>query len=167
LILSKETVEFCHGALPESFEPVLTRQSGGGIVIAPQGAAPDLELPVAAWILAVRMLRTYQLPLYLMGDSGFRMDHAAFSEKEICSELPVEEKLTILHSADVVVGVPNVWLWAATSFEKRMIYFYPETIDQKQWFPWAHDNYYRIAHAPDNVQPAAVLAAIRACMNQL
>lgn len=139
----------------------------GAILLCPYGPKPSLDLPHKVWVPLARMLRTYGVPVYLLGSPGQRMDQAAFCENAIMSEECIASKVALLSSARLVVGVPNEWLWLAASWDKAMVCLYPEDVPQRRWFPFASQRFGRCLYDPRNLFIPAVLAGVRALIADL
>lgn len=141
--------------------------SGRSIVVAPFALNRDLDLPLSTWISIISHLRSYGLPVKLIGDKGQWLDPAGFEENDILSELPVEDKLCHLANASLVVGVPNAWTWAATAFRPAIAYFYPDNMPQHRWFGFSDERYGRMVFDPRNVQSPIVISGLRAMIASL
>ena len=141
--------------------PGVKPASGKYIVLCPFALKQELDLQVGVWRAVVRMLRMYDLPVYLMGGPGEWRDECAFSENEILSEEPIETKLSYLAGATLIVGVPNAWLWMATAWEKKLIYLYPDMMATVRWFHYSSLNYGRLIYPARGIQVSAVLAGLR------
>jgi hypothetical protein len=139
-----------------------------GIIVCPKTFKPELALPPVTWRAIVRMLRSYDRPVYLMGEPGEWMDDASFAENEILTELPLKEKLEWLAGAELIVGVPNAWLWLAAAWEKKIAFLYPDSIPKYRWFWFASDSTYgRISFVPYQLQTAVVLTGLRTMIDAL
>jgi hypothetical protein len=136
-----------------------------GIVLCPYTFRPELQLPIPTWQAVVRMLRTFDQPVYVLGNSGQRFDDGMFTENDILSEASVLEKLALLESSALIVGVPNEWLWMATAWEKKTIYFYPDSIPARRWFWHKSDNCGRCEFTPGKIETALILTGLRMLMN--
>lgn len=136
-----------------------------GIVVCPYTFQRDLELPVPAWHAIITMLRMFGEPVYLLSGPGQRFDSAKFAENQIISEENIMEKLAILATARLIVGVPNEWLWLATAWRKPMVYFYPDTLPPRRWFWQPDDIYGRCVFTPEQVQVPLILAGLRMLIN--
>ena len=141
--------------------PNIRRLPERGIVLAPFGIKPELDMPKQVWFAVENLLRTYGVPVLLVGDHGQRLEPSAFTESEILSNLGMVEKLEAVASAQLVVGVPNAWTWAAASFDRKLIYAYPETLPAKRWFHYISDSFGRILFHPNQIRLPLLLASIR------
>lgn len=133
---------------------------GGGIVICPFAPKRELELPVNLWRALVRVLRTYNVPVSLMGARGQWLDAVAFTEGEILTEQPMAVKIKKIASADLVIGVPNEWLWAASGFTKTLIYLYPDNVPSRRWFQFSDNKFGRIVYSPLALDVPRILAGL-------
>lgn len=133
---------------------------GGGIVVSPFGPKKELDIPWAAWRAIVRLLRTYHVPVWLLGARGQWMDQVAFTESEILSELPLAKKVEVVAAADLMVGVPNEWSWIAAGFTKSMVLLYPEQVPNKRWFHYSHDKFGRIIYSSSAIDIPRMLAGL-------
>ena len=132
-----------------------------GIVLAPYGIRQELDLPRQVWFAVETLLRSYGVPVYLVGDPGQRMDNAAFAEHEILSDLGMQSKIDYIAEAALVVGVPNAWTWMAASFDRKLAYLYPETLPPRRWFHYQSNNFGRILFHPNKIQLPVALAGLR------
>lgn len=144
----------------ESPKFVGTPTLGGGIVLCPFPPKKELDLPVTAWRALVRILRTYNIPVSLLGARTQWMDKVAFTESEILSEAPVIYKLACLASADLVIGVPNEWMWAAAGYGKSSIVLYPMDVPARRWYHYQNDKFGRIVYAPQALDIPRILASL-------
>jgi ADP-heptose:LPS heptosyltransferase len=108
---------------------------GGGVIVCPFPLHSTLQLPITIWQPVIRHLRSYGMRVRIMGEAGDRMDACSFTEAETLSNLSVRKKLEAIASADLVVGVPCAWMWTTTSWDKKMLVFYPDGIPMERWFP--------------------------------
>jgi hypothetical protein len=138
-----------------------------GIVLCPFGTVAQMNMPVKVWKAIVRHLRSYNIPVAMMGGRGQRMDEIAFTEAEILSEYPIEKKLRVLGRAKLVVGVPNAWTWIAAGYERKIVLAYPEGVPPRRWFPWANDKFGRIIWDPARLEIPVVLAGLRQLIQML
>ena len=152
---------FSRTVLPRFSPGVIGAQAPRGIVLAPFGIKPELDLPKQVWFAVENLLRTYGVPVFLVGDHGQRLEPSAFTESEILSNLGMVEKLEAVASAQLVVGVPNAWTWAAASFDRKLIYAYPETLPAKRWFHYTSDSFGRILFHPNQIRLPLLLDSIR------
>lgn len=137
-----------------------------GIVLCPFAEEAEVSLSAKVWVAVSRMLRSYGLPVYLVGHPGERYDLGAFPENAIFSEHSIADKLALLRAAKLVVGVPNAWTWAATSGAAAIVTMYPENVPSRWWFPWAEDRYGRIL--VDRTYPVYMaLAGLRRVLAEL
>lgn len=131
------------------------------IVVCPWPIKKEFELHRAIWTSVTKFLRTYSLPVYLLGEETERQDTSMYYENEILSKCSVKEKLEYLASAQLVVGVPNAWVWLAASMQTKLILLYPEAWPARRWFWQDNDNVRRVIYDSRNVQTPVVLAALR------
>lgn len=131
------------------------------IVVCPFPIKPELGLPLPLWKTIVKNLRSYDLPVTLMGEGEERMDACAFTETEILCWRSVDDRMAALNSAELVVGVPSAWVWVAAGLGRKICLFYPEKTPTRRWFPWADDKFGRILHDPSTLKVPPVLAAMR------
>lgn len=134
--------------------------TGGGIVICPFGPKKELDLTWAAWRSIVRLMRSYRVPIWLLGAQGQWMDQVAFTESEILSEEPIARKIEVVASADVLIGVPCEWMWIAAGFVKSLIVLYPEQVPNKRWFHYSHDKFGRIIFSSHAVDIPRIMAGL-------
>ena len=115
------------------------------------------------WRILIKHLRTYGVPVRLLGQYGQRADYASFTEGDILSDDSVEDKLRVLANSDLVVGVPNEWTWAAAGFGTKVIVLHPEDIPYDRWFGFdvKPKCLGRLLYAPQQVKPAVILAGMR------
>lgn len=140
----------------------LQREERRGIVVAPFGIKPELDLPRPVWTHVIRMLRSYGERVLLVGDCTQRMDTAAFTEDEIMTEHSVADRIAAIQSAKLVVGVANAWTWIAAGVpDTRLAYFYPETIPAKRWFHYSSQYFGRISFHPNQIRIPIVLTGLR------
>ncbi len=126
--------------------PGTTPSDIGGIVLCPFGLKPEVDLPINVWADIVRLLRSYGVPVQLVGDPNQRLDSAYFSEDATLSNLPLSEKLKVLASAKLVVGMPNGYTWLCTGWNKRQIIYYPSAMPNSRWMGFlGHGHSYILA----------------------
>lgn len=147
--------------VPSLLQIDVASEDKGHIVICPYGPKKELAIPLSVWRAVVRHLRSYGRRVYLMADKGERMDGIAFTEAEILSERSMKEKLEVLATATLTVGVPGAWMWLATSWQKQLIVLYPEGIPPRKWFPFVHENFGRLLYPADRLQIPVFLAGLR------
>lgn len=156
--------------MPVKF-PSIEEANGGGIVVCPYPLSKQFHLPESVWVPVVEHLRSYGHRVSLMGEKNDRMDFCSFTEAENLSDLPLEAKLRAIAHADLVIGVPNAWTWASTSWEKKVLMFYPNGLPQKKWFPLIDDSLTSrqrwIIYEPHNLQVPIVLGALRHSLSTL
>ena len=111
-------------------------------------------------------MRTYDKPIYMFKSGNERMDQLALATDEILDDsLSVKDRLTTLASIDMVVGVPNEWIWAATAWEKPLVVLYPDELSTRRWLPWTYDHCGRIAYELRQLYVSLLLAGIRKLVN--
>jgi hypothetical protein len=104
------------------------------IVLAPF-SLPELQLPIIAWRLVARFLRSYGKPVFTVGEPGQRIDLAGFTEAEIHSGLSVREQAAVLRGCSLVLGAPNAWSWTAMLSSVPTIIVYPDDVPVSRWLP--------------------------------
>jgi hypothetical protein len=139
----------------------------GHIVICPFSLKGDLDLPIQVWAPLTKMVRSYGFPVLLMGDPGQRLDSVGFTESAITSDWPMEEKIATLASASLIVGTPNAYTWIGTSWDKKIVLFYPQHIPQERWFWFQHKNFPRNVYNASQVQIPVLLAGLRILIDRL
>ena len=140
----------------------LTVGISGGIVLCPFEIDSVMQLPHNGWRAIVRFLRSTGLPVYLMGDVGRRMDGCNFTEGEVLCNLPLRERMQALASANLVIGVPNAWTWMASSWDKKIVVFYPDGLPAERWFGFYESrNLGRVIFNRHHVQIPLLLAGLR------
>jgi hypothetical protein len=147
--------------------PAIRPLQSASIVIAPFPIEQEMALPETVWRAVLHLLRSYGLRIYLLGNRGQWQDCCAFTEDEILSEHSVAEKLSILAGAELVVGLPNEWLWSATAWTKKITYWYPDNVSPKRWFPYAHQSYGRMVYAANQIQIPVIINQLRLLIGQL
>lgn len=141
-----------------------------GIIVCPFPSHGDLFLPAQVWNYIIRLLRSYGLPVYFMGDRDTRMDSGIFTEGEVLSNLPVEQKLAILKDAALVVGTPNAWTHIALGFNTNLIVTYHVAIPDERWFPAVpkeQHTYGRILYSPYSLDIAGFIATMRLVIKEM
>lgn len=141
-----------------------------GIIVCPFPSHGDLFLPAQVWNYIIRLLRSYHLPVYFMGDRDSRMDSGIFTENEVLSNLPVEQKLAILKDAALVVGVPNAWTHCALGFNTNLIVPYPIAIPDERWFPAVpkeQHTYGRLYYSPYSLDIAGFISTVRMIIKEM
>jgi len=135
----------------------------GGIVVSPYHVHDSFRLPWQIWRGLIKHLRTYGLPVHLLGMTGERADYANFTEGTVLSSLPVADKLRALAQAKLVVGVPNAWTWAAAGYGKKVIVLHPDGIPHERWFGFEVQprTLGRLLYDAQQLQPAVILAGMR------
>ncbi len=133
----------------------------GNIVLCPYGPDVSLNLHPTVWKYISKSLRSYKLPVKMMGDPGQRMDSSAFLEDNMLSELPVAEKLVALAGATLVAGVPNAWIWLAAAMGKKVIVLYPDNVPPQRWFWQSSESVLRIQYEHDKVAVPMLLTGVR------
>jgi hypothetical protein len=155
-------VDLSRGITPVAFprmEPVANREH---IAFCPFGLSKFQPIPLSAWKAVVRFLRTYGLPVYLVSDPGQRADGLNFTEGCTLSDAPIQEKLRILASAKLVVGMPNAWTWMAASWKRTMAIYYPTGIPPLRWFGFYNNpKHGRVEYLPHQIQIPVLLAGLR------
>ena len=160
------------GRVPVAPLPDLSERATGsvgpnsGILMAPFAVKTGLDLPVFVWRSIVTHLRTYGR-VSLMSDPGEWMDACAFHENEIFSEDSMRDKLRALASADLVVGVPNAWMWLAAAWRKKLIVLYPQDVPPRRWYWYQDDNFARVVFDPRQLQIPVILAGLRSMIEVL
>jgi ADP-heptose:LPS heptosyltransferase len=134
---------------------------GSDIVVCPFSFRQELNLPVPVWALIIQHLQTYGCDVHLMGDSHQRMDAVGLPESAIICRLPMKEKLARLAAAKLILGVPNGYTWAATAWEKKMVYLYPDSVPQIRWWPFSDQTFRRIEYESHSLSPMLLLANVR------
>ncbi|MDE2100022.1 MAG: hypothetical protein KGL39_22400 [Patescibacteria group bacterium] len=137
------------------------------VMLCPYPLAEGLGIDMNMWGHVCLLLRGYGLPLVLMAEPGQWLDSCGFAENEILTELPFEKKLRWMASAELIVGVPNVWMWMAAGMEKKLITLYPEWVPPRRWFPYASNRFGRILFEKGAVQMPALLAGLRTLIGRL
>lgn len=137
-----------------------TVSTGGGIIVCPFAPKKEIEVPLTVWRALVRVLRSYNLPVHLLGAKGQWYDDVAFTEGEVLSERSVHEKLAKVAASDLVIGVPNEWLWAAAGFTKSLVVLYPDGVPNKRWFHYSNDKFGRIVYSPQAIDVPRMLAGL-------
>lgn len=147
--------------LPIQF-PGITPASEQVILMAPFGQK-KLEISITHWRLMAKFLRTYNLPVKSLGQPGQRIDLAGFTEADILTDCPIEEKLATIASAVLMVGIPNEWLEAAVGWNRPLVVLYPEAIRPMQWFPYLNDHspFRLMAYPKNNLDAAAIITGLR------
>jgi hypothetical protein len=138
-----------------------------GIVLAPFG--PESAVPMSAWRLVVRYLRSYGQDLLLVGEPGERIDLAGFTEAEICSGRSPFSQVHLIQSAALVVGVPNGFTWTAAACNKPSLILMPEDILPSQLFPFNAPNKLSriLAYPREGLEYAALITGLRALISGL
>lgn len=147
--------------------PKIQPTQDAGIIVCPFGLKNELDLPLEIWKHIIKQLRTYGESVMLLGDPGQRMDSASFTEGENLSEWALLAKIQALASAKLVVGVPNAWTWIATAWEKDLVYFYPDSIPPRRWFPFISNHFGRIGYESRDLKAPTVLAGLRKMISVL
>jgi hypothetical protein len=135
----------------------------GGVIVTPFEVHESFRMPWTVWRAVIRHLRSYGVPVSLLGRRGQRADYSNFTEGAILSNLSVEEKLEALARSQFVMGVPNEWTWAATAWGKKVGVLHPEDIPHDRWFgfatvPWSLG---RILYSSSQIQIPPILAQLR------
>lgn len=131
------------------------------LILAPFALRRDLEIPLVVWRHIARFCRSYGRPVLLLGDESARMDIATFTEGDLLGRQPLRTILATLAAAELVVGVPNEWMWLAASYNTKVALLYPETVPPKRWFWYGSNRVARGIFTPSNVQTPVVLTTIR------
>lgn len=147
--------------------PNIEANTGGGIIVAPFGLKAELDLPSGVWRELAKNLRSYDLPVRLLGRRGQRQDGSSYTEGEQLSDLSIEEKLQAIASADLIVGTPNEWMWSASAWKKKQLLFYPEHLPQKRWGWWEGDEFGRIMFQSHQLHVSVILATMNKMINML
>lgn len=137
------------------------------IVVCPFTMRKELELPTVIWQAIIKILRLYEVPIYLLSGRGEWQDECGYSESEILSERDINTKLKFLSGASLVVGVPNEWLWLASAWSIKTLYFYPNDLPVNRWFWFRGEHYGRIVYQSRSLQLAVLLAGVRQMIDQL
>jgi ADP-heptose:LPS heptosyltransferase len=140
--------------------PGIESNNTGPIVLCPFGAVQSLQLPAQVWRVVVKQLRTYYPEVVMISD-GLRLDDCAFTEYESFISRTVQEKLKMLASARLVIGVPNAWTWSATAWRKPVAMLYPDDIPVTRWWPFSYAEMGRINYQSRQIQIPVLLAGIR------
>jgi hypothetical protein len=139
-----------------------------GIVLCPFGLRQEFDIAVPIWKEVVRQLESYDQQVYLLGDRGQRMDEIAFTEPEILSDLPLIDKLQILSSAKVVIGVANAWTWLSSAWSIKRLLLHPEKIRNDRWYPALNNDETKfLLTDPEVMNVPIVLVGIRKLMREL
>lgn len=135
---------------------------GGPIVLCPFAFTGAFNIPQNVWKAVTRHLRSSGAPVTLMGEPQERMDIGNFTEGAILSRLSLYEKMQVLASAKVVVGVPNAWTWMASAWSKKVIIFYPDGIPVERWYGFYNERSLgRVLYQPSAIQIPLMLAGLR------
>lgn len=159
--------------IPEELGPAvfpgIKASTDGPIVLCPHPPKTDMELPAQAWRTILRHLRSYGLPIRFLGDRGQRLDTCAVTESEIASEYSIQDKLALLASASLVVGVPCAWTWLATAWDKKMVVYYPLNLPLERWFHFDSptDSYRVITYEDHALKIPMLLLGLRMAVAQL
>jgi len=141
----------------------------GGIVVCPFEINDAFRLPWQVWKELIRHARTYGLSVALLGRPGQRTDYATFTEGQILSSLPIEEKMAALASARLVIGVPNEWTWIASAWDKKIAIMQPDDIPNERWFgfPTAPYTLGRVLFTRSQLGVPVLLAGLRRIIEAL
>jgi ADP-heptose:LPS heptosyltransferase len=104
------------------------------IVLLPFPVKRELGLPYAVWAATTRLLRSYGIPIYVVGEQGQRIDGLGFREDEMMMELDLDDKIKLVARAKLLVGVPSSWGWIGAGFGKDQIVMVPEELPIRRWF---------------------------------
>jgi len=141
----------------------LTPTTDAGIIVCPHEAVEAFKLPWTVWRAIVKHLRSYGVPVRFMGRPGERMDYCCFSEGSNLSNLSMLEQLNILASAKLIVGVPNEFVWCATTWGKKILVLHPDDIPVERWmgFDVAPQSLGRLLYTSSQLQVPVILAGLR------
>jgi hypothetical protein len=132
------------------------------IVLCPFALSKLQAIPMNAWKAVVRFLRTFGLPVYLIGDPGQRADGLNFTEGCMMSDALVHTKLQMLASAKLVVGMPNAWTWLASSWKRNLALYYPNDVPSMRWYGFYNSHSHgRIEYVSHQVQIPLLLTGLR------
>jgi hypothetical protein len=132
------------------------------IAFCPFALAKLQPIPMNAWKAVLRFLRTFGLPVYLIGDPGQRADGLNFTEGCMMSDALVYEKLRILASAKLVVGMPNAWTWLTASWNRSLAIYYPNDVPSMRWYGFYNSlQHGRIEYVSHQVQIPLLLTGLR------
>ncbi len=137
------------------------------ILLCPYGPDQSLNLNMNVWKYITKSLRSYGLPVMMIGDEGQRMDSSAFLENDTLSSLPFAEKIQHIASATLVVGVPNAWIWLAAAMGKKTIVFYPDVQPPKRWLWQTGEHILCLMHQYNKVQIPVLLTGLRRAIDAL
>lgn len=147
--------------------PLLHPGNKGSIVVAPFPVRPDMGIPLSIWKHLVLHLRTYDRPVYQIGERGERQEECAYSEGDILCDLPVADRLEAVADAELIVGVPNIWTWAATAWNKKQVIMYPDSVPLERWFPYGSRAYGIMLYEKTKLQVPVILTALRQIIRSL
>jgi hypothetical protein len=151
----------------QSHGGAVMRGKPGSIVLAPCGLKGDLDIPVQVWQSVARFLRSYGRNVLYMGLPGQRLDRGAFFESEIITSRSWGEKLAVIEEADLIVGVPNAWTWAATGWNKNIVVLYPDHIPPLRWFWFDSPKFSKIIYIVHQIQTPVILSGIRQMIEKM
>ena len=149
--------------------PGILPDETGGIVLCPFGLKPEVDLPITVWADIVRMLRSYGEKVTLVADPDQRLDSAYFTEDATASTWSLTEKLELLAKAKLIVGMPNVYTWLSTGWAKKMVVYYPSTVNNARWFGFfGHGySYILLGYEPHAVRIPLLIAGLRLAIGKL
>jgi len=139
-----------------------------GIIACPYGTTAGLNLSHEVWSHIIRLLRTYGLPVYMLGEKGQRLDAGSFLEDEILSNLTNAEKLRCIQTGStLIVGAPNAWTWLGAALHKKMVILQPDVIPTRRWF-WQDDpDIMHLVYESAQIQIPLILTGIRQLIQKL
>jgi ADP-heptose:LPS heptosyltransferase len=140
-----------------------TPSMNGGIIVCSHEVTGEFKLPWQVWRAIVRHLRSYGQTVRFLGRPGERMDYATFTEGQILSNLSLQERMQVLASAGLVVGVPNEWTWISTAWKKKVLVMQPDDVPQERWFGFdvAPQTLGRLLYTRSQLQVPVILAGLR------
>lgn len=142
-----------------------------GIIVCPFPSHQDMFIPASIWNFILRSLRSYGLPVYLMGEQGVRMDSGIFTEGEILSNFSMHQKVVMLKTARLVFGPPNAWTQIALGQGANLIVPYPATVPSERWFPEVTRDYAktyaRLLYNPYELKADSFITALRMVIEQM
>lgn len=153
---------------PVDFPRMLPIAPKEHIVLCPFALSKLQQIPMTAWKAIARFLRTFDVDVYLLSDPGHRADGLNFTEGTMLTDHPIVDKLHILASAKLVVGMPNAWTWLASSWGRMLAIYYPNGTPTMRWYGFYNSpKHGRVDYIPHQVQIPLLLAGLRQLLTKM
>jgi hypothetical protein len=145
-------------------------QTKPSIVLSPFELKSDMQIPAVIWVALIKQLKRmtgFRTQVHLVGPQDYRLEDATLTEDEIKTWQSPLHQLQFVAGADVVIGVPNAYMWAATGFDRKVVVLLPEQLPTRRWWPWGGKQNGIGLYDARNLQAPVLLASVRKLMDMV